>query len=84
MLRRDFYGKSKARRPHFIEHPDSSFRTNNSLFTGFLSEILINLTNECEEKPHSAMKEECTLICYLSSKQQRQMHSFDTIYPQIY
>lgn len=62
MLRRDFYGKSKARRLHVTDHPNSSFRTNNPFFTGFLSEILINLTNECEEKPHPAMKEECMSI----------------------
>lgn len=59
MLRRDFYRKSKAHRRRIKEHPNSNFQRNNSYFTGFLNEILINLTNECEDKPNPSMKEEC-------------------------
>lgn len=59
MLRRDFYDKIKPPQRHHHEHPNLSFRRTNSYFTGFLDEILINLTYECEDKPNPAMKEEC-------------------------
>lgn len=66
MLRRDFYDKSKARRRHSNEHPNSNFQRNNSYHSGFLNEILINLTNECEDKPHPSMKEECKFSISIS------------------
>lgn len=34
---------------------------NNSHFTGFMDQITINLQEECEEKPHPDMVEECKL-----------------------
>lgn len=56
MLGHKFQGKSITDEEMFSKFQQDSH------FFGIMDEITINLQKECEEKPHSAMVEECKLI----------------------
>lgn len=61
LLERDIHIGKHDHGPNIVEHPHPEFR-NNTYFVGFLDEISINLTNPCENAPHSQMQEACKLV----------------------